>query len=361
MNNYIFHWIDLWPYFIIVLALFFIPSRFKYVSLSYFVLLLLFSVFRYDVGWDYLPYWEEISDLNLDLSDTRYEPLSKVVIFCSVLLKFIPLVFIFYSSLTLYLVYKSIRRFSLNYKISWLIYISMPLFFMASLSTIRQSLSLAILLFSFRYIIEKKYIVFLFLVLLSGLFHFSGFLGILFWPIFSADFSKKSLWALYLFSFFGLFFVFFVSSLDFLQNYELTLRYYTFYVSAGLHKSTTLPFIYYGIQFVVLSFYDRLVKISAINKHYIAVTTFGIVIYNLFSFEQVTASRLSAFFLIFWILLLPSLVKLFNKREEILIDNFFVFFFTSIFCFYIYIYINAYENGVLEKISYLPYKTWLFK
>ncbi len=335
-----------------------IRSKYKHNSSFIFVVLLIFSVFRYDVGWDYLPYWNEITSVNSNLLESRYEPLSRIIMYIGYRLGFIPFVFIFYSVVTLYLIYYSINKFSNNSKLSWLIYYSFPLFFFASLSTIRQSLALALILFSWRFLSSKKYFYFCLIIALAMLFHYSALIGILLLPIVYFRIEKSVLWILLIFSFF------LTQSLNYLSNLttnnEVLIRFYSQYLTVDSAKASTLHYLYYFIQLIIMINYEKLVKYDHRNKIYIKITTFGIIFYNLLSLEQVTASRLSAFFIIFWIYLIPSLVCVFKPIVNHLIKSFFVIGCIIMVYYFLFLYISAYDKGLLEKVSFLPYRSWLF-
>jgi hypothetical protein len=132
----------------------------------------------------------------------------------------------------------------------------------------------------------------------------------------------------------------------------------TIYLNTESYKSTILPYLYYTIGITNLLFYNRLVKSNILNKELIAITTFGLFVYNLLSFEPVSADRISAFFLIFWIFIIPSYSSLFNKMEARLFNNIIFLILLFIPFFYLNIYINAYETGFLTKAGFLPYKFW---
>jgi hypothetical protein len=355
---YEFSILDLWPYIGITLIfilcyVFNIKDRSKIIYIT----LLLFCIFRYDVGWDYSAYVEEIK---LNVINERYEPLSKLFLKLAANLHFYPLAFILFAWPTLLLVYKSIEKYSNHPTLSWLVYFSLPLFFFASLSTIRQSLAAAIILYSYKYLKEGKNLQFFISILIASLFHLSGIAGIFLWIVYKLKLSRIVNIILFIISFI---FPLFVKDIimNFLSNYipdSIVAVRLQFYIFAETQSPTLLQYLYYAFAVINLLFYDRLVKINESNKQYISFVTFGVVIFNLLSFEPISATRISAFFLIFLMYIIPYYPKIFPSKYQKLIEQIIFLLLITIVFFYLWIYISAYKNTQLEKISFIPYKFW---
>jgi hypothetical protein len=355
-------YLEFWPYILIFLTIM-LSSYFKSKnrsSIINFVALFLFSALRFDVGWDYTEYVGIIKGGFDSVSNTRIEPLSKFILQIGAYLEFYPIVFIIFSFFTLYFVHKSITRYSSNVALSWLVFFSLPLFFLASLSTIRQSVATAIVLFSFKYIYEKKHLKFLLLILISTLLHYSSIIGLLLIFICKKPFNKITNTILIFSSFLLSEFLF--NSLEIFLNTDISLikRYVAFYIDAELHSPSKLQYIYYFIAVLNLLVYDKLVLLNPINKIFIAISSFGLFLFNVLSFEPVTASRVSAFFIIFWIFLIPEYSKLVDFKSKKIINGLIYFLFIIMVSIYLNIYVNAFESKVIEKNSFIPYRSWIF-
>jgi len=352
---------EFWPYILIFLTIM-LSSYFKskYRSLIIFLALFLFSALRFDVGWDYTEYVGIIKSGIDNISNSRLEPLAKFILQTGAYLEFYPIVFIIFSFLTLYFVHKSITRYSSNHALSWLVFYCLPLFFLASLSTIRQSVATAIVLFSFKYIYEKKHLKFLLLILISTLLHYSSIIGLLLIFICKKPFNKTTNIILIFSSF--IFSEFIYNYLEIFLNIDNSMikRYVAFYLDADLHSPTKLQYIYYSIAVLNIFVYDKLVSLNPLNKIFIAISSFGIFLFNILSFEPVTASRISAFFIIFWIFLIPEYSKLFEFRSKKIIKFMIYSLFIIMFFLYLNIYVTAFESGLNEKNSFIPYKSWIF-
>lgn len=357
---YKFSFFDIWPYFII--AAFFLlcyAYKLKNSSKIIFFVLLFFCVFRYDVGWDYMTYVDELKEGLDSISQSRYEPLSKFVFYLSSLMDFYPFAFFFFALITLYLVYKSINLFSINCTISWLVYYSLPLFFFASLSTIRQSIATAIILFSYKYLRDNNKIKYLVSIIIATLFHTSGIAGLLLWPVLKVPINRRISFIILFTSFLFPLYIekIIISIIDsYFSGFEFA-NSLSWYLNAENRGTSILQYLYYFFGIFNLLFYNKLINLAPENRTYINLVTFGIVIFNLLSFEPISATRLSAFFLIFLIYIIPYYPFLFPKYVKVIRTSIFILLLAISF-FYLWIYINAYANHELDKISFIPYKFW---
>ena len=273
---------EFWPYVLITLIIIFsnsLKSKNRS-SLIIFSTLFLFSALRFDVGWDYTGYVGLIESGAENISNSRMEPLSKFIFHLANYFEFYPIAFIIYSFFTLYFVYKSIIRYSSNHAMSWLVFLVLPLFFLASLSTIRQSLATALVLFSFRYVYENKLFKFLLLILISTLLHYSSVVGLLLLYIIKNPFSKLLNTVLIISSFFlaEIIKIYLSTILD-IDNSEVQ-RFVTFYLDAELHSPSKLQYIYYFIAALNLLFYDKLVSLNKRSKIFISISSTGIFLFN---------------------------------------------------------------------------------
>ncbi|MBF2708208.1 EpsG family protein [Flavobacterium soyangense] len=359
--EYVFSFVDLWPY--ILIALLFILCYYYKIQESskiiYFTLLL-FSCLRYDVGWDYDMYvWEIGKGYDL-LIEGRFEPLSKVIFIIASELNFYPIAFIFFAWLTLRLVSLSIDKYSVNPTISWLVFYSFPLFFFASLSTIRQSLATALILYSYQFAVERKIVKFLLIIMVAFLFHTSAISGLIILPLLYLNVSKKGNYILFISSFFLSIIIKKIILSSFINELSVISRLQEFYIDADTASPTKLQYLYYIIAVVNLIYYDKLVALNSLNKQIISITTFGIFFFNVFSFEPISASRISAFFLLFWIYLIPYYSKIFSIRYGKIIQHIIFTLLLSLSFYYLSMYVSSYQNNIQEKVSFLPYKFWFF-
>lgn len=353
--KYEFFLFDLWPYFLIACVFIYCNyTNSKYSSKLIFISLLTFSVLRYDVGWDYISYRTVIESGFNNIINLRFEPLSKSLFLIGSYLNFYPVVFAIFSFLTLKIVYNSINKYSINTVLSWLVFYSFPLFFFASLSTLRQSLATVLIFYSYRFVVEKKYIKFFIILVIAMSFHISAIVGILLLPIIIFPISRLINIILLIASFYvSQIILFYINNFDF--AFLTVLKNYIGYEEA---KPQLINYLYYAFGIFNLLFYNKLSKFNPQNKVIISLINIGLVLFNILSFEPITSLRVSAFFLIFLIYLVPYYVEIFNKESGQLVKNILAMGFLSLSFIFLYMYINNYANGVIEKVSFLPFQFW---
>jgi hypothetical protein len=358
--RYVFSFFDLWPYLLIAsVFLFCLIFESKNNSKIIFVTLFFFCALRYDVGWDYMSY---VSDLDTgfdEILNSRYEFLSKCIFLAGSYFNFYPLVFIIFGYLTLKIVYNCIKFYSVSPILSWVVFYSMPLFFFASLSTIRQSLATVIVFYSYRFVKENKSFFFVGIILIASLFHISAIIGFLIWPLVKIPLSKNKNILFFILSFF-------ISSL--IYNYLLSLNAeinslsrLQSYISDENIKPSLINYLYYAIGIFNLLLYNKLVSFNPKNKDFITLFNFGLVMLNLLAFEPISSLRISAFFMIYLIYLVPYYTNFFIPKDYFVVKLFVIFCFLALSFFHIYLYIKSYNQFLLSKISFLPYKFWFLE
>lgn len=360
--NYHYSFFDLWPYIITIAFIIYAGYQSDDKSaLSLYIYIFLFCALRYDVGWDYTAYANEVKhayNIGWDGINERYEYLSRVIMFMGVYFKFYPIVFILFSFFTLFLVYKSIQLYSDNQYISWLGYIAFPLFFFSSLSTIRQGLAMSIILYSYKYIRERKYVSFFMSIFIATLFHQSGIAGVLLLPVSLIKISRKLNIYILLLSFLLLPLVKHYT-ISILTGYNINERFLSYVSSDEYFKPRFVQYLYYAVGIFNIVKYKKLVNINNNNYIYIQIYTFGLFIYNVLIFEPISAMRISAFFLIFIIYIMPHYYKVFKYRNSQIANyGLKLLLFLMVFA-YFYINIKAFDDGINPKIGFIPYDVWI--
>lgn len=344
--------IDLYPYGLLILYLFCIYfSRVSERCKVFFIVLglFLFSVCRYNVGWDYYSYVKVVKTEDYE----RYEFLSRLILKLASDIDFYPLVFILFAGIQLLTLSLAIKKLSIQPSTSWLLYALFPLFFLQDLSTIRQGVATALVFYSYTF--SKRgniqgYITSIIVIFIASLFQISAWYGLLIIPLSSVRLTKSQNWLFFVISFFiGPVLSSLLAELDF---GGLSERFSIYANSTDTVKTSTLNYLYVLLNTVILCKYDKLRRINSDNVYYIQLANWGVVTFNAFVFEPITSTRLSVFFLLFWLLLLPSFCKIY-KSSFLILSPFVVLHFV-----YLWIYISAYNHGVLDKVSFIPYSFW---
>lgn len=181
------------------------------IKTSFFLLILLFfiAIFRIDTGTDYSTYynfWE-----NIDLFDPNKSGSYGYVeigfrLFISILKIFTETDFIYFTFLAaipLFFLYKTIVNFKL-YPVTALIFYYCFFYFAFLFNAIGQAITISVMLYSIKFILEKNFKYVLFICLITSLIHISGIVILILYFLMNYKFSSKKN---YLFSiFFGMIF-----------------------------------------------------------------------------------------------------------------------------------------------------------
>ena len=251
------------------------------------------------------------------------------------------------------LVYWFLKKESINSSLSMFVYLTISIFFLESLSTIRFHLALSIILLSTHYLNKKKYVKFLILYILAINCHKAALIGIIFPFLFL--YSPNRFWNIIM-----VVCSYFLPTviLHYLSNFNSGAAWYI--ERAGETAGFTLmPILLILFDIINLVFFKRLVALDKNMKRYIYIYNFGCSIMLLFSFEATLATRLSRFFTIYILLIIPYYLFLFRYKKIVkqclylcLISIFFVTLFVSSKAFY---------SKKAEKDQFLPYKTFITK
>ena len=347
--------VDLYPY-IFMITFFIMILRFninkKKKENIIFYTLLLFNILRYDVGWDYSTYIEEINMGVNELIYSRYEPLSKFIFIISALLDFYPLTFIVFGCLHFYLFRKVINELADDKQLALIFYFLFPMFFLGDLSTIRQAVATQFVFASFLFLKKNQLKQYFLFIIIAVCFQKSALFGLLYLLLYKKILPNYVNWTLFIASFFlGEITKTFVSHNIFIDGFQ----YY--FTSEETKATSTLNYYYYAINIFILLNYNRFVNINKENAIYIQIANIGIFLFNIFLFEPITSTRSALFFLYFWVLLfstLPKFKRIYSNRIIIILP------FAIVFFIFLYLYVNSYNNGYLSKVSFIPYRLWLF-
>lgn len=163
------------------------PKEFEYIGV---VLIILVSLFRFDVGYDYPAYYSTLWPTLDVVKIERYEPLSLQFFYLTDALKWPPLIFILFGLVTYGFIFYSLRRYTPNFFLATLTFIAF--FFFFTLGVIRQGTAIAIVLYGYRYIVKKNFIKYIICVMVASCFHSTAIIAFLI-PIIYNYFNFKIL------------------------------------------------------------------------------------------------------------------------------------------------------------------------
>lgn len=354
-------------YFIVFFMLIIVPKFFnkKRTNTICFFILFIFSAIRFDIGWDFRWYYTLANkfdyikyDLFINQNEVmkigsqqfwiyyRLEFLNKILYKVVWLLKNPQLIIFFYSFIILYFLKKGLDyKKNYNYN-TWLFFYTFPLFYLASLSIMRQWCAVAIIFFSYKYIEEKFFIKFLLCIFIASLFHQTA---ILLTPIYFFQYIKlnKKIYVLIFFiSFFSLNILkkIFLLDLGILSKY----RSYVLYKIGEGGKVIYFLIILLYLGILLLIYLDN--KFYIKNEIIIKYICLGAFIYISLIDLGHLAYRMSQYFLIFILYIFDEIECILKKlkiKKYILIIEFILLF----------TFLNANKNHVIRS-EFIPYKVF---
>lgn len=181
------------PYVILVLLLLFYSNRKNYIAIM--VILTVFAVVRYDVGWDYMTYYNIAKDPEATIDYQRFSFVWKALFMFAHITGLLTLPMVVTSFLTctigfygIYLLLDGQREKICD---ALLIYAFWPFFYLGELTIIRQGLAVSIALLMYGYIRRKQYKVSCFLFLFNLLIHPSSVVTLIMFPILINNYQFK--------------------------------------------------------------------------------------------------------------------------------------------------------------------------
>ena len=338
---------EYFPYWLIIFTLIF---DLKYPRLySSFYLLFFLAILIIDVGYDYQSYVSQLEGYKI-LSFSEFFPL---IIFH--LSKLIESNVFFFSSFVIiqFFLLKKIISDNIYGNIVLISFVLFPLFFLDSLSTIRQHTAILI---SLMILYQKDNVKKIITLALATMFHYSALSAILFIVIPKLNLKRK--------------FLIFMAILSIIINqiisssflYDFVLFFDIFYdnrigyiLDNSIDHGSRMSLLLLIISILNILFYKKLINNSKFNSDLLALFSNGIFIINLLSFNSTISLRLSLQFIITLILIIPLYYRMVESRVFILALLIFLYFYQ------INAFSEAYFSGINDINPYIPYSTWIFK
>ncbi|MFC5711447.1 EpsG family protein [Thalassorhabdus alkalitolerans] len=310
----------------------------------------LFAV-RYDIGTDYYNYlaiYNRAKDNIESRIEWGYYAINSVVASLggSAQVAFFIIGLIMFSFL-----YLAIRHYNNILSPGLAMFVFMLMYYQMSFNTIRQVITMTIVLYSIRFIQERKLFKFLFIIFIASSFHNSAWI---FLPIyFLYPFIKKQKKVFARVLVYGSI-VLIIIGLDtilapVLSNVE-SLDYYLRYLDEG-DMGTSLGFVIRSLPFIIIGIY---LSPRLRSNTYFTWFFFLYIISILMKFTHIVGanyiSRVAWNFEVILVLLVPLYIRELNKKREFLV-SWLLICYIVIHWWYIYIYAGSHET--------VPYQ-WIF-
>lgn len=299
--------------------------------------IILFAAFRFNIGYDWSSYLSFVYPYN-PANSRRLEPFDRLLCYVFGRLKSPFFFFSFYAFVTYFFIGKTIEENSSDKFESLIIYLG--LFYLISLSTIRQAIAESIVFYGFRYIKTRKLLKYLFICIVASLFHKTAIIALSFYFLYKMDYLLIIVSSVCLFVF-----------VKFLLPVVLTKCFpsFLFYLNkSGIGNSSGK---FQKLVFLLLYIYIVLLRPrGSENLGMLKICTLGVVLP--FVLGGHTGGRLSEYFLIYYTLLIPEC----NKKIKI--SNRVLFLVPFYIYFFVYLYISVAVNHSNE---YVPYRFYFLE
>lgn len=354
---YYFSWLDLIPYFLMAAIMFAIVvnkgNRKKKATLC-FLLMFVFSAIRYGIGYDYYGYMKAVLHNVEDYTLDRFEPFSKILVEIGHETHF-QLFFALASFITLYPVYRASLNLSINPAFSLFVYFLFPIYYLESFSIVRNAIAYSLVLYAYVLLYKKKKFGSVIMIIIAMMFHKSAAIGILIFPIYYLKIGIK--WQL----------IAFIASFAFsnvatklIGEYSQIIPYLNIvehYAEYARSEGGSMKYILNFLCIYNFILWNKMIKFNPDNRRFLTLFTLGGCIWNLFlPIDSTLALRLSSYFLIFIIFLVPQYKYVFPKKDKHFVNYCSYSFFLVLFLSYFVINANAYLKRP-ERMSNIPYQT----
>lgn len=328
---------------LVVICLLLLKKMYKNDFIDYLIVIvvLLFASMRFNVGFDYMSYYNMVDKFDQYIKHLVKEPLHNFIVYISYYFNSPQLLFIIYAILMYSFIYLTIKDFSHMTELSLFLYITFPMFFLNSLDILRQHLAVAIVFYSIRFVFQKNFIKYLIMIIFASLFHRSAIIAIPIYFFGTFNISKLMLYCIIVVSNF-------LSPILF-QIVKIIMPYYVYYLENKLGVGgTKIIYIVNILAIFIIWIKDRLVKYNKNNIIYINLFVFGTLLYNsLLKFGH-AGPRASLYFIIFLILILPDIIYCFKERTIIKVSIYFL----CVILFFSTLFISSRNH---HKSPYIPY------
>lgn len=234
-----------------------------------------------------------------------------------------------------------------NLTLSLVLFLGLSFYF-SSFNIVRQTIAVSITCYAFRYLYDKKYIVWILLYLLALSFHASSLVFLLY---FLTSVFKKKINLLLVLWLISLVFIFSPNLIQYIINgisFIIPSQYLLYADYLEETKSVRLRMLYSQVFFITFFVYYKRSNPS-LNRELIFISMISIILVNCLTFSGYIY-RLALYFTIFQIVALPIVINKFFKVKSRYIINLLVCLVMTI------LYFRSLLSNSQEQY---PYDTWL--
>lgn len=327
-------------YILFILSIFFLllikteNKKIKYRNqLIALLVIVLFAVLRFDVGFDYKTYYGFVQKNEFEGFE-RFEPLNKLIFYIAIYLNSPFVLFAIFGLLVYLIMFFSFKNLSKSLSFSIIIYIS--LFYLFSLGALRQAVAMSVCLYAYKYLSRRNLGKFLLTIGVASMFHYSAIISVIIYFIYKIKIRYVVLGGVLL-----------LICKQILFYYIMTYTVYGAYItevdefSGGRFKQAFFVLLAFSVLFFI-----RYRKVGIEEKRLLSIVIAGSIFP--FLFGTAVGDRIALYFYIYYCYLLPALFPC-PKYNRISISYSVIF--ISYFIFYVF-----YTSVVNDVAPYVPYR-----
>lgn len=301
----------------------------KWYKNSFIIIALLIPIcisgFRFSVGTDYNTYVSLYNkyatcDLRNIFTVKEVEPFFIIVCKLAYILRNVNIVFFIYAILTVTFIFAAIWNEKDKISISLAFFLYMYLYFGGSMNIMRQALAVAVAMFSYKYVINRKFVKFILLAILAISVHKTAIviLPLLFMIRNGGEQKKKSRVFTIMKICFIVGFVAIVLNIEYFLNIIGQIEYfekynvYVQYEGESRNLSLILNLLVYSF---ITFFIKNMIKYDRNNEYYYYLISIGLV-FGALGYKSPYLKRVSNYFNILEILLLATIPKIVKEKKQ---------------------------------------------
>lgn len=317
--------------------------------------IMIFAGLRYEIGYDYPKY---LAGFLFDSELEHWEPLFN---FFMRLIREVNFgldsqaVLLFFSVLTLSVVYVAVKKFSSYYRTSILLYLLIPALYLNSFSVIRQGIAMAILFYALYYLTVKidrrKYLL---LGFVAFLFHYSSIFVVITYLSFEHLFNRTYSWIVYM-SGIAISLFLYVTHVGRLVVLALP-GHFSVYTQWDF-KVSILKLLIVNAFFIFLMLQKKQFVHTRFQRYALNSMFLATIIFNMFA-DLVFVTRIAQYFLIVEIVLVPMYIYSFKSKlkQQVVLVGFITYY---LFNFDYALYRDMQYNTGNQKHFLVPYENYL--
>ena len=317
--------------------------------------IVVFAGFRYEIGYDYNKY---LAGFLFDRELRHWEPLFN---FFTRIIREINFgldsqaLFLFFSILTLSVLFLALKRLTPYYRFGILLYLLIPSLFLNSFSVVRQGIAMVVLLYGLYYLTvevdKKRYILF---ALLAFLFHYASIFVVITYLVFGRFFNRTYSWITYISGII----ISLLLYLTHIGKYVLLMLpgKFSTYAIWNINVSI-LKILVINLFFIFLVLQKKQFVKTRLHRYLLNSMFLATLIFNVFAdFTYVT--RIAQYFLITEIILVPMYIYSFSSKSKRQLVGL-VFLVYYILNFEYALYRDLHFNLSSREHFLIPYKSYL--